>query len=180
MNKLTIYFSSISQKINFTLLLTILISCLSTISITAQANPPLLEHWQLEKVSFKNKVAFTTEKDLLLDIFKAALYKGLTEEQRLTLEDLEGMNAEAEILRDTYYQTTIEFQSSGAYYNTSLNKDKSLSGEYLLDKKKLYMQWETADKINFKILKCTANELVLKDTKTKITFYYLKTKTTKP
>lgn len=176
MNKLPLYHPRISQKIIYTLIITILISCLSTMSVTAQNNFPLIGHWQLQKVSFKNRVADTSEKDkdLLLGIFKAVLYEDLTEEQRLTLEDLEWMNAQAEILLDTYYQTTIEFQANGAYYNTSLNKDKSLSGEYLLDKKKLYMQWETADKTNFKILKNTADELVLKDTKTKITFYYLK------
>lgn len=177
MIKLQQYCPYISQKITPTLIITILISCLATLSVTAQDNLPLLGHWQLQKVSFKNKIADTSEKDLFLDIFKAALYKKLTEEQRLNLDDLEVMNAEAEILRDTYYQTTIEFQSNGAFYNTSLNKDKSLSGEYLLDRKKLLLEWETADKTNFKILKPTVSELVMKDTDLKITYHYLKAKT---
>ncbi len=38
------------------------------------------------------------------------------------------------------------------------------------------MEWETADNNVFKIIKTTANELVLKDTKLKIIFYYTKTK----
>ena len=149
--------------------------CLSTMTVTAQNNPPLLGHWQLQKISFKNKAALVTVKDKerFVDIFKAALYKGLTEEQRLNLDDLEVMNAEAEILRDTYFQTTIEFQPNGAYYNTSLHKDKSLSGEYLLDRKKLLLEWETADKTNFKILKNTTDELVLKDTDLKIIYSYI-------
>ena len=87
------------------------------------------------------------------------------------------MNSEAETLRDTYFQTTIEFQANGAFYNTSFNKDKSLSGEFLLDKKKLLLEWETAEKNSFKILKNSSSELILKDTELNITYYYLKTKT---
>ncbi|MDP2687990.1 MAG: hypothetical protein Q8O62_12260 [Aequorivita sp.] len=176
MNKLPLYLPTISQKISCTLLLTIFISCLSTMPVYAQSNLKLFGHWQLQKVSFKNMVAHATEqdKDLFLDIFKAALYEGLTEEQRLTLEDLEWMNAEAEILRDTYHQTTIEFQSSGAFYNTSLNKDKSLSGEYVLDKKKLLLEWETADKNEMKLVKITGDEFILEDNELGVTYYYIK------
>lgn len=179
MNKLPQFRPTISQKISCTLILTIFISCLSTNYVSAQSNLPLLGNWELQKLSFKNKIAHSNEqdKDLFLGIFKAALYEELTEEQRLTLEDLEWMNTEAETLRDTYFQTTIEFQANGAFYNTSFNKDKSLSGEFLLDKKKLLLEWETAEKNSFKILKNSSSELILKDTELNITYYYLKTKT---
>jgi len=43
-----------------------------------------------------------------------------------------------------------------------------------LDKRKLLLEWETADKNNFKVLNITANELVLKDNKLKIIYTYNK------
>ncbi len=146
-------------------------------TLIAQNEYSLIGQWQLQKVSFKKiTTSASNDKEQLLAVFKAALYEGLTAEQRLTLEDLEWMNAEAELLRDKYYQTTIEFKANSAFYNTSLNPEKSLSGEYLLDKKKLLLEWETADKNELKVLKITADELVLKDPELKVTYYYLKTK----
>ncbi|TVZ59293.1 hypothetical protein NA63_1821 [Flavobacteriaceae bacterium MAR_2010_105] len=180
MSKPTISIPSQYQNLRFFLIQFTMFSCFFfTLTITAQNKKQLIGHWQLQKISFKktNVQPSETNKDQLLEVFKAALYNQITEEQKSNLYDLEQINLDAKALHDTYYQTTIEFQPNGAFYNTSLNKEKSLSGEYVLDKKKLHMQWETADKTNFKILKNTTDELVLKDTELKITFYYLKTKT---
>jgi hypothetical protein len=145
-------------------------------TITAPNNEQLIGHWGLQKVSLKKTVAVNSEKDkdLFLAVFKAALYEELTKEQKLNLEDLEWSNSKAEKLRDTYYQTVIEFKPNGAFYNTPQNQTKPLSGEYVLDKRKLLLEWETADKNNFKVLKITANELVLKDNKLKIIYTYNK------
>jgi hypothetical protein len=149
-------------------------------TLIAQNENSILGKWQLQKVSFKKTTAGNSnDKELLLAVFKTAFYEGLTAEQRLNLEDLDWMNAEAEMLRDKYYQTTIEFQPNGAFYNTSQLPDKSLSGEYLLDKKKLLLEWETADKNELKIVKMTDDELVLKDPELKVTYYFLKLKPTK-
>ncbi|MCB0745220.1 MAG: hypothetical protein KDC67_15030 [Ignavibacteriae bacterium] len=154
----------------------ILISSFWTIWSTAQNNEPLIGHWELQKISFKKTAVNSSEKnkEQLLDIYKSALYDQLTNEQQSTFEDLEWTNSEAEKLIDIFYLTTIEFKSNGALYNTSLNLKKSLSGEYLFDKKKLYVEWETAEKINFKVLKNSATELILKDIKLKITYYFIK------
>ncbi len=163
----------ISQK---PILLLILICSFWTIWSTAQNNEPLIGHWELQKISFKKTAVNSSEKnkEQLLDIFKAALYDQLTNEQQSTLEDLEWTNSEAGLLLDKYYLTSLEFKPNRAFYNTSIDSEKSLSGEYLLDKKKLLMEWETAEKINFKVLKNSATELILKDTKLKITYYFIK------
>ncbi len=145
------------------------------ITLVAQNEHSMIGQWQLQKISFKKTNADNSnDKELFLNIFKAALYLELTEEQRINFDDLERMNAEAELLRDNYYQSTIEFQESGAFYNTSQLPDKSLSGEYLLDKKKLLLEWETGDKNELKILKITGDVLVLKDIELKTTYYYNK------
>ncbi|PKA83905.1 hypothetical protein ATE92_2074 [Ulvibacter sp. MAR_2010_11] len=145
-------------------------------TLTAQSIEQLVGHWQLQKVGLKKTIVQNSEneREALLDIFKTGFYNQLTEEQKLTVEDLEFTNSEAEKLLDYYFQTTIEFKTTGAFYNTSQNPVKSLSGEYLLDKKKLHLEWETAEKKSFKIAKNSNSELILKDTKLKITYYYLK------
>jgi len=151
------------------------ITCFLGITLTAQEGNSLVGNWQLKKVSFKKITASASnDKKELLAVFKAALYQDLTTEQRLTIEELELMNAEAELLLGKYYQSTIGFKSNGSFYNTSQLQDKSLSGEYLLDKKKLLLEWETADKNELKVLKITADELVFKDSELKLTYYYLK------
>jgi hypothetical protein len=174
MRKLKLYISSISRNLIYPISIMISLSCLSTVSLIAQPNEQVLGHWQLQKLSFKKTVAGNLEKDKeqFLAVFNKALYARLTAEQRLTPEDLEWTNTEAENLRDIYFQTVIEFKLNGAYYNTSQNISKSLSGEYLLDKKKLLMEWETADKTDFDILILTGSELVLKDRKLKIIYNY--------
>lgn len=177
MGKPTPSIPSLYKNLHFSpILITLVLNFFLTMSITAQNNEQLVGHWKLQKVSFKNTVLQTSEtnKEQLLDIFKAALYKDLTEEQRLTLEDLELMNVEAELLRDKYHQTTIEFQANDAFYNTSQLPDKSLSGEYLLDKKKLLLEWETGDKNELKVVKITGDALVLKDGGLGVTYYYSK------
>ena len=177
MEKPTPSIPSLYKNLHFSpILITLVLNFFLTIPITAQNNEQLIGDWQLQKVSYKKTVLQTSEtnKEQLLDIFKAALYKDLTEEQRLTLEDLELMNSEAELLSDKYYQSTIEFQASGAFYNTSQLLEKSLSGEYLLDKKRLLMEWETGDKNEMKLVKLTGDALVLKDggLGVLITYYY--------
>ena len=151
---------------------------LLSISLTAQSEKTILGKWYLQKTTFKKTHSGNSNNnESLLNVFKASLYDKLTAEQGLEVEYLEELNTNAEILRDKYYQSTIEFQSNGAYYNTPLNLNKSLSGEYLLDKKKLLLEWETGDKNEFKVLKITDDALVLKDSELKISYHYLKTKT---
>ena len=178
MNKLQHHPSSFNQFFFRQLIIIAFIGCFSFLSATAQNKIQLVGYWQLQKVSFKNMVTDDSEnnKEQLLNIFKAALYEQLTDEQQSILEDLEIINSEAKLLFDKYYLTSLEFKPNSAFYNTSIDSEKSLSGEYLLDKKKLLMEWETANNNIFKIIKTTANELVLKDTKLKIIFYYTKTK----
>jgi hypothetical protein len=177
MRKPTLSIPSLYQNLHSYLIqFTIISSFFFNITITAQNKEQLIGHWQLQKVSYKKKIVQTSEtnKEQLFEIFKTALYNQLSEEQKLNLDNLDQINSEAEILVDTYYQTIIEFQVNGAFYNTSQNQTKSLSGEYLLDKKKLLIEWETADKNNFKIIIISADELILKDIKLKITYYYNK------
>ena len=176
MEKPTPSIPSLYKNLHFSpILITLVLNFFLTIPITAQNNEQLVGHWQLQKVSFKKTTASAfNEQEQLLAVFMAALYKELTEEQRLTLDDLELMNSEAELLSDKYYQSTIEFQASGAFYNTSQLLEKSLSGEYLLDKKRLLMEWETGDKNEMKLVKLTGDALVLKDggLGVLITYYY--------
>lgn len=146
---------------------------LLSITLEAQNEHSIVGRWQLQKISFKKTNADNSnDKELFLNIFKAALYLELTEEQRINFDDLECMNAQAETLRDNHYQSTIDFKANGAFYNTSQYLDKVLSGEYLLDKKKLLLEWETSDKNELKIVKLTADALVLKDGKLKVNYYY--------
>lgn len=177
MKRKSLYPALIRQKINAWVPYTLLISFFITNTIAAQKIEQFSGQWQLQKIEFKKKVAQNSEasEGKLIDIFKTALYDQLSEGQKLNVDELERTNAEAELLLDKFFQTTIEFKDSGAFYNTSQNMDKSLSGEYLLDKKKLHMEWETAEKNSFKVKKNSNSELVVKDLKLKITYYYLKT-----
>ena len=49
-----------------------------------------------------------------------------------------------------------------------------MSGEYLLKDKILMIEWSNAEINNFKIVKLTANELVLRDEVFKLIYYYYK------
>ncbi|MFA5298254.1 MAG: lipocalin family protein [Lutibacter sp.] len=111
----------------------------------------------------------TNNKENFTNFFKAALFKTLDKEKQFMVEELEIINTQAEELANQYYQSNIAFKPTGAFYTIS---EKPLSGEYLMDGKKLQMEWETGDKNNFKIVKITAKELVLKDKHLKITHYY--------
>lgn len=151
-------------------------TALVSTTLFAQNENSLFGTWQLQKIKFKNTtVAASTNKELVLAIFNEALYKQLTKEQRLTLEELEQIKAEAEIMLYKYFQTTVEFKANGAFYSSSQLPDKSLSGEFLIHNKKLLLDWETGDKTNLKVLKNTSEALVLKDTELNISYYYLKT-----
>ncbi len=133
--------------------------------------------WELEKISYKKITAPREgQEERFLNVFKAGLYKKLSAEQRLDVYELEHLNEKAAALVQLFYQSQIEFQANGAFYNRSEMLEQTTSGEYLLDGKKLLMEWETADKSTFKILKFNASELVLKDVDLKISFCYTKTK----
>jgi hypothetical protein len=68
------------------------------------------------------------------------------------------------------------FLLQSAFYNRLKLLERSNSGEYLLDGEKLLMEWETAYKNTYKILKINASELVLKDVDLKVTYYYTNSK----
>jgi|GEM_PF-1119229 len=141
----------------------------------SQNSTQLIGTWKLEKISYKNLSASNDgEQEQLLNVLKAGLYKQLNAEQRLDIYELEQLNEKAAELLKLFYQSAIEFQSNRAFYNRSKLLERPTSGEYLLDRKKLFMEWETADKYTYKILKLAASELVLKDVDLKITYYYIK------
>ncbi|MEH6765319.1 MAG: hypothetical protein V7655_12520 [Aequorivita antarctica] len=159
-------------------LFTFIALTLISTSVAAQVENNMIGKWQLQKVSFKKTLSGdANNNELLLAVFKAALYEELSAEQRLNVDDLEAMNAEAALLLNKYHQTTIDFQPNGAFYNSAQLAGNSLSGEYLLDKKKLLLEWETGDKNEFKVLKNTTDELIFKDPDLKVSYYYLKTNT---
>ncbi len=154
---------------------------LLSMPLAAQNEHSIIGQWQLQKVSFKKTTASASnDQEQLLAFFAAALFKRLTAEQRLTIEDLEELNANAELLRDKYHQTTIAFKASGAFYNRSKISEDITSGEYLLHGKKLHLEWETAEKKTYKILKITENELLLIDSELKIIYQNIKLKSIKP
>ncbi|MGV8946389.1 MAG: hypothetical protein ACOH1N_08175 [Lutibacter sp.] len=150
----------------------LIFSCLIwNIAVNAQKNELLFGHWELQKVVFKKTAHITgaNKKENFTNLFKTALLKTLKKNHQHNLKDIEIISTQAKELANRYYQSNIEFKPSGAFYNIS---EKPLSGEYLMDGKKLLMEWKTTDKNNFKILKITANELVLNDNQLKITHYY--------
>ncbi|QJP33334.1 hypothetical protein F0365_02370 [Nonlabens sp. Ci31] len=146
---------------------------LSTSFAVAQQNESLVGLWTLEKVAYKKlKINPTSTQENLVDLFKAALYNTLNNKQQLVVEELDLINAKAGELAHLLYQSTIDFQVNRAFYNRSKLLERPTSGEYLLDGKKLFMEWETADKYTYKILKINASELVLKDVDLKVIYYY--------
>ncbi|MGM5470890.1 hypothetical protein ACS386_11490 [Flavobacteriaceae bacterium LMO-SS05] len=157
------------------ILFSIIFSLFWATPISAQSKEQLIGHWQLQQVSFRkmNVKNDDNDKKRLFGIFKAALYDQLTNEQQANLDDHEWTKSKAETLTDNFYKTTMEFKANGAFYYTTKVPDKSLSGEFLLDKKKLLLEWETGEKNIFKVLKKSVKELVLKNTKLKTTYYYL-------
>jgi hypothetical protein len=143
----------------------------------AQTNEQLTGQWQLQKIGYKKLITGKTfeDKAALLNVFKIALYAKGGQERNTTAGELASDAVpEAEILTDQYYQSIIEFKASGACYLTAGHMNKSFSGEYMVLGKKLMLEWETADKSSFYILKITAGELVLKDEKLKVVFHYIK------
>jgi len=138
-------------------------------SIFSQSQQDIVGHWELEKIGFRKTESST--KESMLKLYQSALLQTLTNEQQQDLDELNLINVKAEEMGNIYYQSKIEFQSNGAFYNTS---EKTISGEYLIDDKKLLLDWETADKNSYKILKTTDSELVLKDKDLKIYFHYSK------
>ncbi len=147
----------------------------ATTSLFAQEANNLIGKWQLHQITYKNtKLDAAANRESVLAIFNQALNKQLTAEQRLTLEDLDQAQADAETLLYKYFQTTLEFRANGGFYNSSRIPDKSLSGEFIVNKKRLLLEWETAAKNELKVLKSTSEALVLKDTDLNITYHYLK------
>ncbi len=159
-------------------LILFLFSFLYSLFIFSQNSNQLLGQWELEKVSYK-KISATNdeEQEQFRSVFNTALYKQLNAKQRLDVYELEQLNERAEGLLKLFYQSQIEFEDNGAFYNRSKMSEQPTSGEYLQDKKTLKMEWETADKNELKLVKITGDVLVLKDSELGVTYYYLKTKT---
>ena len=157
-------------------LILFLISFLCSQHTFSQNSNQLIGSWQLEKISYKKIAATNDGEQQFRSVLNAALYNQLNAEQRLDVYELEQLNERAAELLKLFYQSQIEFQANGAFYNKSNLKEGSTSGEYLVDGKKLLMEWETAEKNTFKILKIDASELVLKDGDLGVTYYYTKTK----
>jgi len=114
------------------------------------------------------------EQEQFLNVLKSGLYNQLNDEERLDVYELEQLNERAEGLLKLFYKSTIEFQANGAFYNRSKMSEQPTSGEYLQDKKRLLLEWETADKNELKLVKITGDVLVLKDNLLKIGYYYKK------
>lgn len=155
-----------------------LISFLLSLVSFSQNSNQLLGTWQLEKISFK-KIAATHdgEEEHFRSVFNAALYNQLDAEERLDVYELDPLNTQVEELLKLFNQSAIDFQANGAFYNRSKMGEQTTSGEYLLDKKRLLLEWETGDKNEMKLVKITSDVLVLKDTELGVTYYYLKSKT---
>ncbi len=146
-----------------------------TTTLFSQEENTLIGKWQLQEISYKgSKIDATSNRETALKIFNEALYNQLTAAERLSLEALEQSKEEAENLLNLYFQTSIEFKANGAFYSNAQLSSNSLSGEYLQHRKKLLMEWETGDKSNFKIVKNTSGNLVLKDTDLNISYHYLR------
>lgn len=151
-----------------------LISFQCSLLTFSQNTNQLLGIWKLEKISYKKMCAtHDGEQEQFHMVFNAALYNQLNAEQQLDVYELDQLNTQAEELLKLFYQSTLEFQANGAFYNLS-KMEKATSGEYLLDKKTLLLEWETGDKNEMKVVEITGNELVVKNSELKLTYYYLK------
>ncbi len=142
-------------------------------ALPQQHSNQLIGIWQLDSISYKNSVATNIEgQEQFRNVYTAALYNQLNDEQRLDIYELEQVNEKASGFLELFYQTEIEFQTNRAFYNRSKISEHTTSGEYLLDCKKLLMEWETAEKNTFKILKLDVSELIVKDLDLRVTYYY--------
>ncbi|PHR12775.1 MAG: hypothetical protein COA40_07810 [Aequorivita sp.] len=148
--------------------------------LTFSQNPnQFIGTWQLEKISYKKIAATNDGEQQFRDVFNTALYSKLNEKQRLDLYELEQLNEKAVELVKLYYQSEIEFQANQVFYNRSKMLAQPTSGEYLLDGKKLLMEWETADRYTYKILKLNNSQLVWMDVDLGVVYYYINIKTEK-
>jgi hypothetical protein len=140
--------------------------------VDAQNNELFLGHWELDRITLvKEKYdAFSLSKEELKTLFKTVLLQKLVKEEPIIYTELEDINKQAEELASLNYESVVEIQSQ-AIYNRA---QKSLSGEYLVKGKELMVEWSNAEKNNFKILKLTGNELVLKDIQFNLVYYYNK------
>jgi hypothetical protein len=156
------------MKIN--LFIVFLFLCLKA---DAQNNKLIIGHWQLNRVAIKyaEHEALATDKDELKTLFKTVLLQKLVKDEPVIFTELEDINKQAEELASLNTESVLEIQSGGAIYNRA---QKSLSGEYLVKKDELIVQWSNAEENNFKIVKLNANELVLKDIQFNLVYYYNK------
>jgi hypothetical protein len=139
----------------------------------AQNNKLIIGHWQLNRVAIKyaEHEALATDKDELKTLFKTVLLQKLVKDEPVIFTELEDINKQAKELASLNTESVLEIQSGGAIYNRA---QKSLSGEYLVKKDELIVQWSNAEENNFKIVKLNANELVLKDMEFNLVYYYNK------
>jgi hypothetical protein len=150
------------------------------LNASSQNTNQLIGVWKLEKISYKKVSATNVDgKEEFLIVLKAGLYKQLRDEQKLDAYELEQLNIKATELLKLFYQSQIEFEGNRGFLNRSKMLEQPTSGEYLRYGNELLMEWETADKFTYKILKINASELVLKDETLKLAYYYTKTKTEK-
>jgi hypothetical protein len=151
------------------------IYCFLLLCLTANAqnNKLIIGHWQLNRVAIKyaEHEALATDKDELKTLFKTVLLQKLVKDEPVIFTELEDINKQAEELASLNTESVLEIQSGEAIYNRA---QKSLSGEYLVKGKELMVEWSNAEKNNFKILKLTGNELVLKDIQFNLVYYYNK------
>jgi hypothetical protein len=138
--------------------------------VDAQNNERLIGHWELDRITLVKEKhdAFSLSKEELKTVFKTVLLQKLVKEEPIIYTELEDINKQAEELASLNYESVVEIQSQ-AIYNRA---QKSLSGEYLVKGKELMVEWSNAEKNNFKILKLTGNELVLKDIQFNLVYYY--------
>ena len=112
----------------------------------AQNSNQLIGNWDLKKISYKKISASNDgEQEQFINVITVGLYNRLEDEQQLDVYELELLNEKADELLKLFYQSTLEFQVNSAFGTHSEMMEQPTSGEYLLDGKKLFVEWETGD-----------------------------------
>ncbi len=143
--------------------------------IFAQKTGVLIGTFQLEKISYKNISANKeASQEEFYKVLRTASYQNLSAKQRSDDYELEQLAEQLIELLKKHYHSTIQLMNNGALINQSELMNLPLSGEYLSDKKKILIDWETGDRTHFKIIKSKDDKLVLKDNSSKVIFHYSK------
>ncbi|WP_310378122.1 hypothetical protein [Flavobacterium sp.] len=153
-------------------LITICLILATTFEVNAQVKEQLIGNWDLNKVSFKNTE--TTQdggNEEYFSIFKAALLNAVKEGYKLTKEDKELLDLEAEALSGIYFASAIDFDKTGGFKNEYMQG--SISGKYIIESSiGLKMNWKDGDEIVLEIIKLNSTDLILKDKNLNVVFYY--------